>query len=62
MTYIERRRPEPVESPSARVVIPQADLRATVLDYLGRQLREDDPQREDLLSLAAQFVDCGGPQ
>jgi exonuclease SbcD len=62
VTLVERRRPEPIESPSARVVIPQSDLRATVLDYLRRQLREDDPQRDDLLALAAQFVDRGDQQ
>lgn len=59
VAWIERQRPSLVDAPHARVVPEGADLRTTVLDYLRRRLREDDPQREGLLDLASRFLDGG---
>jgi hypothetical protein len=60
LAWIERQAPTLVDAPHARVVAQSADLRTAVLDYLKGRLPEDDPQRDDLLALAARFLDGGG--
>ena len=47
-------------APSARAVSHDGDVRFKVLDYLERQILADDPQRQNLLALAARFLDDGG--
>lgn len=48
------------DAPTARVVIHGGDIRKSVLDYLERRIPADDTQRQDLLALAARFLDEGG--
>lgn len=43
-------------TPAARTIEVKETVQETVLDYLRRRLREDDPQREALLELAEQFL------
>jgi exonuclease SbcD len=48
------------DAPAARVVSHGGDIRKSVIDYLERRIPADDPQRQDLLALAARFLDQGG--
>jgi exonuclease SbcD len=48
------------DAPAARAISHGGDTRTSVLDYLERRIPADDPQRQDLLALAARFLDEGG--
>jgi exonuclease SbcD len=54
--------PELENTPAARTIEQKATVNETVLEYLGRRIPEDDPQRAALLKLAGQFLGPGGQQ
>jgi exonuclease SbcD len=60
VTGIEWQPPALEDAPAARVVSHGGDIRKSVIDYLERRIPTDDPQRQDLLALAARFLDQGG--
>jgi exonuclease SbcD len=47
------------DAPTARAISHGGDIRTTVLDYLERRIPGDDPHRQELLTLAARFLDEG---
>lgn len=60
VTRIAWQPPALEDAPAVRVVTHGGDIRKSVLDYLERRIPADDPQRQDLLALAARFLDQGG--
>jgi exonuclease SbcD len=59
VTRIAWQPPALEDAPAARVVSHGGDIRKSVIDYLERRIPADDPQRQDLLALAARFLDQG---
>jgi DNA repair protein SbcD/Mre11 len=62
ITWVEKPRTEFTDSPSARLVVHGPNVQATVLGYLQQRLKPDDPQRDDVLALATNFLDGGNTQ
>jgi hypothetical protein len=60
VTAVSWQAPELDATPGARAVELKATVYETVLGYLRRRLREDDPQRLGLLHLAEQFLEPEG--